>query len=361
MNKTKVNVALLGCGRVASHHVMAIDKIDNLNLVAVCDFNKEILDKFEIKSSFFRYSNLSEMLNNHPEIDIVSVITPSGLHFDQSLDLIEVYKKNVLIEKPIVMTVSEGKILEKATKENNLYIFPSHQYRFNNCVQRIKKGIESGELGTPFLGSVRMRWCRPQRYYDRDPWRGTFAMDGGCFANQGIHHIDLLRYLMGEVKRVNAILKTFGSEIEVEDTGVVNLEFENGALGTLEITTAARPIDYESSLSVVGSKGMAMLGGWATDKLLLYSPDPSQEKKYSQSFTSAYGFGHIDIYKGVYKKLTKTGEEAVTLSDGLKTIKLLHSIYKSDELREWVDLDQSLESERLGKRDPELLKIYQNV
>ena len=339
---------------------MAIDKVENLEIVSVCDFNKEILSKFEMKRSFSRYSSMAEMLNSHPEIDIVSVITPSGLHFDQALKLIEVYKKNVLIEKPIVMRVSEGNVLRKAAKENNLYIFPSHQYRFNNCVQRIKKGIESEELGIPFLGSVRMRWCRPQRYYDRDPWRGTFAMDGGCFANQGIHHIDLLRYLMGEVKRVNAILKTFGSDIEVEDTGVVNLEFESGALGTLEITTAARPIDYESSLSVVGSKGMAILGGWATDKLMLYSPDPSQEQKFSQSFTSAYGFGHFDIYKGVYQKLTNTGEEAVSLSDGLKTIQLLHSIYKSDELREWVNLDQYLESERLGKRDIQLFNIYQN-
>ena len=108
-----------------------------------------------------------------------------------------------------------------------------------------------------------MRWCRPQRYYDLSDWRGTYSHDGGALTNQGIHHIDLLRYLFGEVKTVNCKMKTFGAKIEVEDSAVANLEFQNNSIGTLEVTTAARPKDYEASISIIGSKGCTSwrLGG----------------------------------------------------------------------------------------------------
>ena len=360
MKEDLIKIAIIGCGRVANHHVIAIEKINNLRLVAICDLNESRLNSINVDHSVKKYQNFHKMLNQNEEIDVVAIITPSGLHFDNAMDIIRDYKKSVVIEKPVVMRPSEGELLLEEAQKNNVYVFPSHQYRFNKCVQRIKKGLDKGELGDPFLATVRMRWCRPQRYYDRDDWRGTYAMDGGCFTNQGIHHLDLLRYFCGEIKRVNALLKTYGSEIEVEDTGVVNLEFANGAIGVLEITTAARPDDYESSLSILGSKGIAMLGGWATDKLLTYSPDSSQEKLFSENFTSAYGHGHEDIYRGVQKKLTNKGNEAVTLKDALLSIKFLHAIYISDEQNKWVNVDTDQESSRLGIRDEKLLNIYRN-
>ena len=288
------------------------------------------------------------MLNKHKEIDVVSIITPSGMHYEHGIEIIKNFKKHLVIEKPIVMRPSDGEKLLLEARRNNLYVFPSHQYRFNKCVQRIKKGLLNNELGKPFLATVRMRWCRTQNYYDKDEWRGTYANDGGCFTNQGIHHLDLLRYLCGEVKKVNTIMRTFGSKIEVEDTGLVNLEFENGAIGNIEITTAARPEDFESSLSILGSKGMAMLGGWATDKLLTYSPDRSQEEVSSESFSSAYGNGHINIYKGVYNKLSGNGPEAISLEDALLSIKFLHAIYISNENNNWVDVNTKQESKKLG-------------
>tara|TARA_B100000242_G_scaffold293893_1_gene273547 strand:+ start:1752 stop:2840 length:1089 start_codon:yes stop_codon:yes gene_type:complete len=358
VKEKKINIAIIGCGRVASHHILAIEKVEGLNLIAICDLNQSRLQSMEVDNSVAKYSNYNSMLNQLPQIDVVSIITPSGAHFNHAIEIVNEYKKSVVIEKPIVMRPSEGELLMTAAKQNNVFVFPSHQYRFNKCVQRIKKGLINGELGDPFLATVRMRWCRPQSYYDRDAWRGTYAMDGGCFTNQGIHHLDLLRYLCGEVKRVNAILKTYGSNIEVEDTGVVNLEFENGGLGVLEITTAARPKDFESSLSILGSKGIAMLGGWATDKLLNYSPDKSQEALFSEEFPTAYGFGHIEIYKGVYNKIKRIGSEAVELKDALLSIKFLHAIYVSDEKNSWVDLNSCGESQRLGIKNKELDAFY---
>ncbi len=353
-----VNIAVIGCGRVAGHHVKAIQKSENLKLIAVSDLDNARIGDIQAIENAQGYKNYHEMLDKHPEIDAVAIITPSGMHFEHALDVVQNYKKHVVIEKPIVMTPEQGQLLGQAAKENNVVIFPVHQYRFNRCVQRIKRAIEENELGNVFLATVRMRWCRPQHYYDRAPWRGTYALDGGCTTNQGIHHLDLLRYLNGEVKRVNTIMKTYGADIEVEDTVLALLEFENGSIGNLEITTAARPDDFESSLSIMGSKGLAMLGGAFTDKLLEFSPDETQTIEFSDSFTDAYGHGHNEIYEGVYQKLRGLGKPALSFEDGMKTIELLHAIYRSAEEETWVDIKDGLSSKKLGIENDELAKLY---
>lgn len=353
-----INIAIIGCGRVAGHHIRAINNNLNLNLVAVSDINPSRIQDASAISNVPNYINYHEMLQKHNEINAVAIITPSGMHFEHALDMIKIYKKHVIIEKPIVMTPEQGEQLEQAANNNKVTIFPVHQYRFNRCVQRIKKAIIYDELGKIFLATVRMRWCRPQSYYDRDPWRGTYALDGGCCTNQGIHHLDLLRYLNGEVKRVNAIMKTFGSQVEVEDTVVAILEFENGSVGNLEITTAARPDDFESSLSIIGSKGLAMLGGAFTDKLLAFSPDESQKEQYSDSFQDAYGYGHNEIYQGVYQVLSNSGEPALSFADGMKTISLLHAIYASAEQNNWVNIKDKISSNKLGMVNEQLSILY---
>jgi predicted dehydrogenase len=356
---TKISVAIIGCGRVAGHHVRAINKNSNLDLAAISDLNEERMINLEnISSAVPKYNNYHHMLKQHPEIDVVAVITPSGMHFEHALDVVSKYRKSVIIEKPVVMTLEQGYLLKEAAAQNFVHIFPVHQYRFNRCVQRIKKAICENELGRINLTAVRMRWCRPQNYYDRDPWRGTFAMDGGSCTNQGIHHLDLLRYLNGEVKRVNALMKTFEANIEAEDTVIAIVEFKNGALGTIEITTAARPNDFESSLSIIGNKGMAMLGGAFTDKLLEFSPKPEDKQEFSDNFCDAYGFGHETIYDGIVKTTLKSGDPAITFEDAIATMRFLHAIYVSAETNQWINVDEGLSSKRLGMPNEDLLNIY---
>ncbi len=353
-----VNIAIIGCGRVAGHHAKAIQNNPSLKLVAVCDTDAARLQEFEAITPAPGYANYHEMMANHPEIHAVAIVTPSGMHFEHAMDMVSLYKKHVVIEKPIVMTPTQGNMLGAAAHANGVSVFPVHQYRFNRCVQRIRRAVEQQELGKVFLATVRMRWCRPQNYYDRAAWRGTYALDGGCCTNQGIHHLDLLRYLNGEVKRVNAVMRTYGSKIEVEDTVLAVLEFENGSLGNLEITTAARPDDYESSLSVMGDKGMAMLGGAFTDKLLAFSPDASQVEEFSDNFTDAYGLGHNHIYQGVYDAVEGVGAPALTFEDGMKTIALLHAIYASAEKNDWVNIADQVSSSKLGVADDNLAQLY---
>ena len=213
-----IKVALVGCGRVAGHHMKAVKKNPNLELVALADIDSSRTQEVNANNVLPCYINYHDMMEKHSDIEVVAIITPSGMHFEHALDMVETYKKSVVIEKPIVMTPRQGERLSEAAYKNEVSIFPVHQYRFNRCVQRIKNAITNDELGNIFLATVRMRWCRPQSYYDKALWRGTYALDGGCCTNQGIHHLDLLRYLNGEVKRVNTIMRTFGANIEVEDT-----------------------------------------------------------------------------------------------------------------------------------------------
>jgi UDP-N-acetyl-2-amino-2-deoxyglucuronate dehydrogenase len=353
-----LHVAIVGCGRVAGHHVRAIDKHPHLQLAAICDLKTDRMESLPGAGAAPRFTNYHDMFRQHPEIDVVAIVTPSGMHFEHALDAVRKYGKSVVIEKPVVMRISQGDTLGQAAKQAGATVFPVHQYRFNRCVQRIRRAVQSGELGDIALATVRQRWCRQQQYYDRDAWRGTFSMDGGCTTNQGIHHLDMLRYLAGEVKRVNASMKTFNAKIEVEDTAIATLEFANGALGVLEITTAARPRDYESSISIVGTRGTAMLGGWATDKLVTFSPRPEDEAEFSDSFADAYGFGHNDIYGGVYDTLTGTGRPAVEFDDAMKTMCFLHAAYLSAERGAWVDVSQRQESSRLGRPDEALAALY---
>jgi len=241
-----------------------------------------------------------------------------------------------------------------------LKIFPVFQNRHNLAVQRVKQGLDSGELGQVRVVAVRVRWCRPQRYYDLAPWRGTFSMDGGCLTNQGIHHLDLMRYFGGEVNRVSATMCTLGSAIEVEDTAVASAVFESGSVANLEITTAARPNDYEASLSLVCEHGLAQIGGIAVNELQLYTPDPSACAISSEDFSGCvYGHGHEQLYRDIVACYDHGVDFSVSKEDVLATIQLLNSLYLSQEDKSaWVNVAKAGDSACLGKEDEQLANMY---
>jgi predicted dehydrogenase len=248
--------------------------------------------------------------------------------------------------------------IEALAQEKGVRIFPVYQNRFNKAVQRVKTALMAGELGDIVLGTVRVRWCRPQRYYDLAPWRGTYSMDGGAHVNQGIHYIDILRYLAGEIEEVNSLFGRLGAKLEAEDTGVSLVKFKNGGLGQIEITMAARPDDFEASVSIVGSKGLAVLGGICTNKLETFSPVPADQAAFSEDVPMAYGVSHHRVYEKVVAALRDDTPSPVEFGDGLDTIRLLHALYRSHEERRWVRLDEEIESKRLGERNDKLLAEY---
>lgn len=355
--KKLLKVAIIGCGRVAFHHGEMLRGLPDINVVACCDLIEEKVQKLALQLNCRAYLNYHEMLQKE-EVDMVTLATPTGAHYEHVKDILTYHNVNILLEKPMVLKVSDGYEIKRLAAQGGVQIFPVYQNRFNKSVQRVRMALDEGELGDIALGTVRVRWCRPQRYYDLAPWRGTYAMDGGAYVNQGIHFIDILRYLAGEIEEVNSCFARLGAKPEAEDTGLSLLRFKSGALGQLEITMAARPHDFEASVSIVGSKGLAVLGGWCTNKLVTFSPKPEDEALFSEDVPIAYGFGHREVYRRVAKALGEGGSPPVEFDDGLETIRLLHALYRSHEERKWIRLEDHLESLRLGERNEKLLAPY---
>ncbi len=355
--KKELNLAIIGCGRVAFHHAEMLKGVEGLRLVASCDLIEEKAKSHAQKTGSRAYTNYREMLKKE-DIDIVVIATPTGAHYEHAKDVLNVKPVHILLEKPMVLRVAHGMELEALAKKKNVRIFPVYQNRFNTSVQRVKAALVAGDLGNIVLGTVRVRWCRPQRYYDLATWRGTYAMDGGAYVNQGIHYIDILRYLAGEVEEVNSCLAQLGAKLEAEDTGISLLKFRHGGLGQLEITMAARPDDFEASVSIVGSKGLAVIGGICANKLEVYSPDPTQQSLFSEDVPMAYGLSHHKVYVQIVKAILEGKPSPVDFEDGLDTIRLLHALYRSHEERRWVHLDEHVESKRLGERNDKLLAEY---
>lgn len=359
MDSNLIKVAIIGCGRISGHHCRSIIETKGVELIAVCDLDSEKANAYNQTFGVKAYIDYHDMLLENPEIDTVAIVTPSGMHYEHALDIITRYKKNIIIEKPTFMKTSQVKEVYKKAYDSGVEIFAVFQNRYNLAVKRVLKGLTDGELGAIRSVSVRVRWCRPQRYYDLAPWRGTFAMDGGCLTNQGIHHIDLLRLFGGQVSRVCGVHKTLGADIEVEDSATGSIEFDNGAIGSLEVTTAARPIDYEASLSLVCENGLAQIGGIAVNELQVYTPDPQACVGNSEDFSgNVYGYGHIKIYEDIVSFFVSKQKFPVSYNDTLATIQLLNAFYLADENNNWVDVATAGDSARLGKLDDELADLY---
>lgn len=364
MSTKKYKVAIIGCGRISGHHCRSIEQNTHLELAAVCDLVEERAKAYGEEFSIPYFTNYREMLAEISDVDIVVIATPSGMHFEHAIEILEKYGKHIVVEKPTFMHPAQLAQARKKAEEKGLHIFPVFQNRYNRAVERVKQALRNEELGDIRIMNVRLRWCRPQRYYDLSEWRGTYSHDGGAITNQGIHHIDLLRYLGGDVEKVNTIMRTLGADIEVEDSVVSIFTYSNGAIGSLEVTTAARPDDFEASLSIVGSKGLAQLGGIAVNKLEVFTPNPSDCETYSDDFADlpdrgrVYGRGHGRMYEDIASFFVEGKPYPVSMDDCAGTLGLLHSFYSSDERGGWVNINDKVESNRLGRQNEAISDLY---
>lgn len=356
---TDVQIAIIGCGRVSGHHCRSIRKIPGVSLAAVCDLVEEKAAAYGREFGVPHFVNYHEMLRRVPAINVVAVVTPSGMHFEHAVEIIDEYRKHVIIEKPTFLKPSHLLDVYARAQRAGVDVFPVFQNRYNRAVRRVREALRDGQLGELRIAAVRVRWCRPQRYYDMSPWRGTYAQDGGALTNQGIHHVDLLRYLGGEVDRVSATMRTLGSRIEVEDTVLATFTYTAGAIGLLEVTTAARPNDFEASISLVCSEGLAQIGGIAVNELQVFTPDPAACADCSEDFSGdVYGSGHADIYGHIAARFGSQRPYPITGDDTLRSLKLLHAFYRSAECGEWVDASSDHESRHLGRPDEALADLY---
>ncbi len=348
--------ALIGCGRIAKRHaeLLGLGQIADASLAAVCDESEARGRAFGEKFKVPWFTDMHQMMQK-ADIDVVVILTPSGMHARHLL-AIAPYKKHVVVEKPMALSLDDADAMIRACDENGIRLFVVKQNRFNVPIQKLWEARSGGRFGKLVLGTVRVRWCRTQAYYDQDPWRGTWALDGGVLANQASHHIDLLEWMMGRVDSVFAKAKTALVNIEAEDTAVVVLNFSNGALGIIEATTAVRPKDLEGSISILGEKGTVEIGGFAVNEMKVWNftdalPDDADVmKKFSVNPPNVYGFGHQAYYENVVDCIKNDKQHLVDGLEGRKSLELISAIYESIETGREVSLRFKPDRSRLGNQ-----------
>jgi UDP-N-acetyl-2-amino-2-deoxyglucuronate dehydrogenase len=266
------------------------------------------------------------------DIDIVALCTPSGIHACQT-QVAASYGVHVMTEKPMATRWQDGVSMVKACDNAGVYLFVVKQNRRNSTLQLLKRAVEEKRFGKINMVHLNVFWTRPQEYYDQAKWRGTWEFDGGAFMNQASHYVDLLDWLIGPVDKVQAFMSTT-RDIEVEDTGVLNVRWRNGALGSMSVTMLTYPKNLEGSVTILGEKGTVRVGGVAVNDIQHWEFE--DEKDYDQQIkdanyetTSVYGFGHPLYYKNVIDVMRGECEPETDGREGLKSLEVLIAAYLS--------------------------------
>ena len=357
MNKEKIKIGILGCGRVCEHYIQKIlisERVGTLyQVVACCDVDKK---KSKYVGNIFScrsYNNIEEFVQ-HKKMEVVVILTRSGQHYEHSKICLLNYL-NVIVEKPLSLRIEHAEELINISTETGKFCASIFQNRLNPAVEATKNAFEKKRFGNLVSVSVRLRWCRLQEYYD-DGWHGTWAQDGGVTNQQAIHHVDALTWICGNVKSVSALSAKRANELQAEDTLVAAIELENGGLATLELTTAVRPMDIEASITITGTKGVVQIGGVALNKIeqWVFSDCADNEKEVTSQFSeevdNGYGISHYRQLKNIFETFRNGQIDKVPFlaKDCIHTLKLIHSIYASVEEGRKVYLSEQLSSSKLG-------------
>ena len=326
------SIALVGCGRISRNHLAAIAAVDGLRLTAVCDSVPERAKEAGEEAGVPWFTSYEAMLRD-AECDAVTIATPSGLHPRHGV-LAARAGKHVITEKPMAISLEGADELVRACDDAGVFLFVVKQNRLNPPIQLLKRAIDKGRFGRIFLANATIRWARPQEDYDQAPWRGTWEFDGGAFMNQASHYVDLIQWLVGSVESVVAMTATLARKIETEDTGIAALKFRNGALGTIEVTMLTYPRNMEGSVTILGEKGTAKIGGTAVNQIehwsfAEYDDDDKLVDSVNTSPPNVYGFGHEVYYRNVLDVLRGDAQPDTDGRAGRKSLELILGIYES--------------------------------
>lgn len=329
----KIRIGLVGCGRISRNHFASFEKHSaDIELAAVCDVDTVVLETHAKSFGVPGFRRMEDMLNSVP-LDVVVLCTPSGLHPDQAV-LAARYNVSVISEKPMATCWQDGLRMVRACDEAAVRLFVVKQNRRNPTIQLLKRALSDRRFGRIHLVQINVFWTRPQNYYDQGKgWRGTWEFDGGAFMNQASHYVDLLEWLIGPVEQVHAITSTT-REIEAEDTGVLNVKWRNGALGSMSVTMLTYPKNLEGSITVLGERGTVRVGGVAVNEVQVWDFEDRRDyddyiREASYETTSVYGVGHPLYYRNVVDVMRGSAGPETDGRAGLKSLELLVAAYRS--------------------------------
>ncbi|MFT7037241.1 MAG: UDP-N-acetyl-2-amino-2-deoxyglucuronate dehydrogenase [Cyclobacteriaceae bacterium] len=334
----KIGIGIIGYGSIGGHHLKAINDIDQAHVVAVSTRNVSKLNGMSELEGIAVYDNHDDLINDE-SVDMVSICTPSGFHLEPALKAAAA-GKHVMVEKPLEINIERSKEMIAACKEHNVKLACIFQNRYSNDFLKLKKRVQSGDLGKLVLANAYIKWFREQAYYDTSDWKGKLSADGGAaLINQGIHTIDLLLDVMGDVKSVRGKVATISRKIEGEDLGVAILEFENGALGTIEGSTSILA-GFPEKIEIHGDQGSVILEKGE----LVHDLDGPIEQAENGSASGSSNPMAIDyqLHKAQMEEFVKNIlEDTDPTVDGLEAIRaveVINAIYESSRTNEVVYL-----------------------
>lgn len=329
--KRKTRFGILGCGLIASVHADAISHIENATLVGVADNKFEFAESFAQKRGIKAFNDYFDMLSS-PEIDAICICTPSCFHAQNAIDALN-HSKHVVLEKPMALSTKDADLVIETCKKTGKLLTVISQLRFSKDILRVKKLIEEGALGKITLCELNMRYYRSPDYYSSSPWKGTLKFDGGgALMNQGIHGVDLFEYIIGDIKKVNGVIKTLVHDIEVEDSAVAIVEFSNGALGTIIASSCAYP-GFNRKITINGSDGYVILSENKIEKLVIKDTVREEYDLKKLSTSNNPSTVNYEYHKRQLENLISAinGEEELLIdaSEGKKAVKVIELIYKT--------------------------------
>lgn len=336
-NKNSLGVAIVGCGRIGQRHAGHVVKFGRLT--AACDIVPEAAEKIAGEHGGEVFTDIDAMLASlDVNTDIVSICTPNGLHAEHTIKAFEA-GFHVLCEKPMAITVHECGEMIKAGERANRRLFVVKQNRYNPPVEHLKRLIDDGVLGRVYSVHLNCYWNRNDGYY-AGSWKGTLAMDGGTLYTQFSHFVDLLYWLVGDVKDVSAFVDNYCHQhsVEFEDSGVAILRFHSGAIGSVNFTINSYGKNMEGSLTMFCENGTVKIGGQYLNEIE-YENVMGLDKTTLRAGRTANDYGqyqgsmsnHEDVYANVQSVLRSDGSIGTGGFEGLKTIEIIDKIYRAAE------------------------------
>jgi UDP-N-acetyl-2-amino-2-deoxyglucuronate dehydrogenase len=326
-----IRFAIVGCGRISKNHIAAIEKhVGDAELVAVCDANADIVGPLSRQMKIPGYTSLNKLLAES-NADVVALCTPSGMHAEQAIQVARA-GRHVMSEKPMATRWADGKRMVAECDQAGVFLFVVKQNRHNATLQMLKNAVDTGRFGRIYMVTINVFWTRPQDYYSQASWRGTWEFDGGAFMNQASHYVDMLDWMIGPIESIQAYTGTLARNIQVEDTGVMSIKWRSGALGTMNVTMLTYPKNLEGSITVIGEKGTARVGGVAVNEIQHWEfadklPEDEKIRQVNYETTSVYGHGHTAYYENVIKTLRGEQTPLTDGREGLKSLEVLIATY----------------------------------